>query len=169
MSFPTLKNMILNDLGQIKMVVLIFTDNCGHLGDGPCSFHSFLTVRFWYICFLSFTIMSSRIENRWGTFCHNILGVLPFWRPSWAPSWIMENVPAGITGSFSMLFVMVFRRFPEKFSLGIFFSLQYPILFAYRIIMILNCFRSGVCVTYIFWFSITTHLLYFMLSICIGC
>ena len=32
---------------------------------------------------------------------------------------------------FSMLFVMVFRRYPEKFSFGIFFPLQNPILFAY--------------------------------------
>ena len=36
----------------------------------------------------------------------------------------MEKAPAGITGSFSMLFLMVFGRYPEKFSLGIFFSLQ---------------------------------------------
>ena len=75
--------------------------------------------------------MSSRIENRWETFCHNILGVLTFWRPSWTPSWIMEKAPAGITGSFSMLFLMVFGRFPEKFSFGIFFPLQNLILFAY--------------------------------------
>ena len=34
----------------------------------------------------------------------------------------MEKAPAGITGSFSMLFLMVFGRFPEKFSFGIYFS-----------------------------------------------
>ena len=35
----------------------------------------------------------------------------------------MERAPAGITKSFSMLFVIVFRtRFPGKFSLGIYFS-----------------------------------------------
>ena len=50
------------------------------------------------------------------------IAVLTFWRPSWTPSWILEKAPAGITGSFSMLFLMVFGRFPEKFSLGIFFS-----------------------------------------------
>ena len=36
----------------------------------------------------------------------------------------MKTAPAGITGSFSMLFLMVFGRYPEKFSLGIFFPLQ---------------------------------------------
>ena len=43
----------------------------------------------------------------------------------------MEKAPAGITGSFSMLFLMVFGRFHEKFSFGIFFPLQHLILFAY--------------------------------------
>ena len=43
----------------------------------------------------------------------------------------MEKAPAGLTGSFSMLSVMVFRRFHEKFSFDIFFPLQNPILFAY--------------------------------------
>ena len=38
----------------------------------------------------------------------------------------MEKAPAGITGSFNMLFLMVFTRFPEKFSLGIFFSPSKP-------------------------------------------
>ena len=44
----------------------------------------------------------------------------------------MEKAPAGITGSFNMLFVMVFRRFPEKFSFGIFSPFQNPMLFAYH-------------------------------------
>ena len=51
--------------------------------------------------------------------------VWTFWRPSWTPSWIMEKAPAGIMRSFSMLFLMVLGRFPEKFSLGIFFPLQH--------------------------------------------
>ena len=37
----------------------------------------------------------------------------------------MEKAPAEITGSFSMLFLMVLGRFPEKFSFGIYFSLQH--------------------------------------------
>ena len=37
----------------------------------------------------------------------------------------MEKAPAGITGSFSMLFLMVLGRFPEKFGFGIFFPLQH--------------------------------------------
>ena len=52
------------------------------------------------------------------------IAVSTFWRPSWTPSWIMEKAPAGITGNFSMLFLMVFGRYPEKFSLGIFCPLQ---------------------------------------------
>ena len=48
------------------------------------------------------------------------IAVWTFCRPSWPPSWIMEKAPAGITGSFSMLFLMVLGRFPEKFSFGIF-------------------------------------------------
>ena len=32
----------------------------------------------------------------------------------------MEKAPAGITVSFSMFFLRVFGRYPEKFSLGIF-------------------------------------------------
>ena len=43
-----------------------------------------------------------------------------FRRPSWTPSGIMEKAPAGITGIFSMLFLMVFGRFPKKISFGIF-------------------------------------------------
>ena len=52
---------------------------------------------------------------------HIYIAVLTFWWPSWTPSWILEKAPAGITGSFSMLFLMVFGKFPVKFSLGIFF------------------------------------------------
>ena len=49
------------------------------------------------------------------------IAVSTFWRPSWTPSWITEKAPAGITGTFSMLLLMVLGRYPEKFSLGILF------------------------------------------------
>ena len=50
---------------------------------------------------------------------------------------IMGKALAGITGSFSMLFLMVFGRFPEQFSFGVFFLLSLItglILFAYNLI-----------------------------------
>ena len=97
------------------------------------SFHPFLGVRFWLTVI---HYMSSRTENRYKPFVKVLGGevvykpvyivVLTFWRPSWTPSWILEKAQAGITGSFSMLFLMVFGRFPEKFSLGIFFSPSKP-------------------------------------------
>ena len=59
------------------------------------------------------------------------IAVSTFWWPSWTPSWILENAPAGITGSFSMLFLMVFGRYPEKFSMGIFFSPSACLLVSY--------------------------------------
>ena len=43
----------------------------------------------------------------------------------------MEKAPAGITGSFSMLFLMVLGMFSEKISFDIFFPLLNLILFAY--------------------------------------
>ena len=107
------------------MVLPIFTAAGGHLG----SFHPFSGVRFWLSVI---HYISSRIENRYKPFVIFLGGevvyrpvyiaMLTFWRPSWTPSWILKKAPAGITGSFSMIFLMVFGRFPEKFSLGIFFS-----------------------------------------------
>ena len=38
----------------------------------------------------------------------------------------MEKAPPRITESFSMLFLIVFGRFPEQFSFGIFFSPSKP-------------------------------------------
>jgi len=45
-----------------------------------------------------------------------------FWRPSWTPSWILERAPVGFTGILCMLFLVVLRMFPEKFSFGICFA-----------------------------------------------
>ena len=44
--------------------------------------------------------------------------------PSWSPSWIIKKPPAEITGSFSMLFLMVFGRFPEKIQHSHIFPLR---------------------------------------------
>ena len=50
----------------------------------------------------------------------------------------MEKAPAGIMGSFSMLFLMVFGRFPEKFSFGIFFSPSKPNTGTIRLIIYIS-------------------------------
>ena len=50
-----------------------------------------------------------------------ILGVLTFWRSSWTPSWIMEKAPAGIMGSFSMLFAWYLEGFLKNSALAYFF------------------------------------------------
>jgi len=38
------------------------------------------------------------------------------------PSWIVERTPLGFTGILGMLFLVVLRMFPEKFSFGISFA-----------------------------------------------
>jgi len=52
--------------------------------------------------------------------------VLRFRRPSWMPSWIVEKTPLGFTGILGMLFLVVLRMFPEKFSFGISFAPSEP-------------------------------------------
>ena len=52
--------------------------------------------------------------------------VLRFRRPSWMPSWIVERTPLGFTGILGMLFLVVLRMFPEKFSFGISFAPSEP-------------------------------------------
>ena len=49
-----------------------------------------------------------------------------------------EKAPAGFTGSFSMLFLMVFGRFPEKFILGILLPFQ-PDYRSNNIRLIIEC------------------------------
>ena len=113
---------------QFRVVLPIFTADGGHLG---------VYIHFWGSDFdrLSFTIclvgqktvikLSSIFLGGEVVYRPVYIVVLTLWRPSWTPSWILEKAPAGITG-FSMLFLMVFGRFPEKFSLGIFFSPSKP-------------------------------------------
>ena len=114
---------------RFRVVLPIFTADGGHLG---------VYIHFWGSDFdrLSFTIclvgqktvisLSSIFLGGEVVYRPVYIVVLTLWRPSWTPSWILEKAPAGITGSFSMLFLMVFGRFPEKFSLGIFFSPSKP-------------------------------------------
>ena len=60
--------------------------------------------------------------NLQNTITNNLLKLTVI--PTGAFSIIRDGVPVAITGSFGMLFLMVFRNFPEKFSLGIIFSIQ---------------------------------------------
>ena len=114
---------------QFRVFLPIFTADGGHLG---------VYIHFWRSDFdrLSFTIclvgqktvinLSSIFLGGEVVYRPVYIVVLTLWRPSWTPSWIFDKAPAGITGSFSMLFLMIFGRFPEKFSLGIFFSPSKP-------------------------------------------
>ena len=86
------------------------------------SLHPFLGDRF---CLTVIHYMSSRIENRYKPFVIFFGG----WRGISTRLYSCVNILVAILNailSFSMLFLMVFGRFPEKFSLGIFFSPSKP-------------------------------------------
>ena len=69
-----LKTWIISNFVQIRMVLPIFTDKLRPSWRWP-SFHPYFRGQI-LIDFIHY--MSSRMVNRWETFCHNILGVLQF-------------------------------------------------------------------------------------------